>query len=47
MSIKFIEQQIEALRRQAEEVAASAELAEVVSEIEFWERKLQEVLKSK
>jgi hypothetical protein len=41
MSIKFIEQQIEILRLMAEEVATSAELAEVLLEIALWERKLQ------
>ena len=47
MTIKFIQQQIESLRRQAEEAATTNEVARIVDEIAFWERKLQEVLKSK
>lgn len=47
MSIKEIQTKIEVLGRMAEEVATTAELAAVSAEIAFWERKLQEVLKSK
>ena len=47
MSIKEISKTIEILRHQAEEVGTTAELAVVMAELAFWERKLQEVLKSK
>lgn len=47
MTIKEIVKQIEVLGRMAEEAATTAELAEVTKQIEFWQRKLQEAIKSK
>jgi len=44
MDIKIIQETLESLRRQAEEVGTSAELAEVRVQEALWERFLDEAL---
>ena len=47
MTIKEIQKQIEVLGRIVEEAATTVEVSALMAEIAFWQRKLQEVLKSK
>lgn len=47
MTIKEIQKQIETLHLMVEEAATTREVARIMAEIAFWQRKLQEVLKSK
>lgn len=47
MSIKEIKKVIEGLHLRVQEALTTSEVDELVKKIDFWQRKLQEVLKSK